>query len=333
MNNRMHHNDLLRHCNPASLYGARKVTLAEGRGKGHRLIEVKTSAGLAATISEDRCLDIVDLSYKGVNLGFLSKNGMTSTVEPERDSFAKYWSGGFLSTCGLRNTGPACEIDGEFFPTHGNIGLTPAEHGSIHVDENEITITGKMRESALFGHCLEMARKITIPSHGAGITVKDCIRNLTPEAEFILLLYHINFGYPFLSEGLELTFPEGAVRGRTAQAQDKIASRTVLTPPIDGAEELVYFYSPTEKDATVRLTHNALGIQAAISYDSSRLPVLAQWKSMKSGDYALGIEPGTSLIKGRKEELADGYSLLVPAFGTLEFGFTLHLHTHGVTHP
>jgi len=321
------HEDLLRYSNASSIYGARRVELIQGRGRGQRLVEVKTAAGLRATFLEDRCLDICELEYQGVNLGFLSKNGIISTAlaNPETDSFTKYWSGGFLSTCGLRNTGPSCTVGSEFFPTHGHIGITPAEYVNLDVTPREVVISGKMRETALFGPCLEMTRKITIPSDGAKIIVKDTIRNLTPEAETIFLLYHINFGFPFLGEDLELYFPEGDVKGRTPEAEEAIDKHTEITPPIDEEPELVYFHLTKQKRATVNLTNQRLGINATIQYDSTKLPILAQWKCMRSGDYALGIEPGTSFICGRKAEIENGYDTQIEGFGTLECGFTINL--------
>jgi len=267
------------------------------------------------------------MEYKGVNLAFLSKNGIISTAltNPETDCFTKYWSGGFLYTCGLRNTGPSCYIDGEYFPLHGRIGITPAEQVNVSVDRNEIIITGKVRETALFGPCLEMERKITIPTGGAKITVIDTINNLTPETETVLLLYHINFGFPFLSEDLALDFPEGKIKGRTDLAENNIHNHKKITGPIDGEPELVFFHQPNEKHANVILTNEQLGIRATINYDNARLPVLSQWKSMRSGDYALGIEPGTSFIRGRKEEIENGYDIQVPGFGSLEYGVTIML--------
>jgi len=319
--------ELLRYCNPNALYSARRVELVSGKGRGQKLIEVKTSGGLRASFMEDKCLDILDIEYKGVNLAFLSKNGLapSASINMEADSFTKYWSGGFLLTCGLRNTGPSCVDNEEFFPLHGRIGFTPAEDVNIHVCENEIVITGKIRETALFGPNLELERKITIPSDGAKIIVNDTINNLAPEAEKIFLLYHINFGFPFLSEDLELEFPTGEVKGRTALAQEKIKDRALISPPIDGEPELVFFYLPDKKDVQVGLTNNQLLMKATVSYNSTHLPILSQWKSMKSGDYALGIEPGTSFIRGRKEELENGYDMSVQGFGTLEFGFEINL--------
>ena len=317
------HKELLKRCNPKALYGARRTQLADGRGFGHRLIEVKTTAGFRMTLSESRCLDILEMEYKGVNLGFLSKNGIFESpiANPENPSFLKYWAGGFSATCGLRNAGPDCEIDGEFFPLHGHIGSTPADMVNISVDEKEIIVSGRIRESALFGHCLELERKIIVPSDGSKVKVLDTIHNLTPKEETILLLYHINFGFPFLSEDMKLTFPDGEVRGRTEEAQKRLADHDVIVTPVDGESELVFFHVPTKSDARVVLSNPTLGFKGTVYYDASKLPVLTQWRSMGSGDYALGIEPSTSFIHGRKEELEKGYDIKVPGYGMLEFGF------------
>ena len=316
--------ELLRRCNPDVLYGARRVELTDGRGRGSRLIEVKTPGGLRASFWEDRCLDIVDLEFCGVNLAFLSKNGLVAdpSHSAEVNNFFKYWQGGFLLTCGLRNTGPPCEVGGEFFPLHGQIGLTPAEEVNVLTSQDGVTITGRMRETALFGHNLQMTREIKVSFERGQIVVKDKVENLSPVPEPLFLLYHINFGFPFLGEELALTFPKGEVRGRTDLATEQIGERLKIVPPVDGGQEVVYFYTPDEKAAQVILANSRAGVEAKISYDSERLPVLAQWKSMAAGDYALGIEPGTSHIRGRKDELADGYDLCVPAFEALEFGFT-----------
>ena len=321
----MNREDMLRHCNPSAVYGARRVVINEGRGTGQRLIEVKTSAGLRASFMEDKCLDILDLEYKGVNLAFLSKNGLTDVRHTEADGFLKYWAGGFLGTCGLRNVGTPCTVDSEFFPFHGRIGLTPAEKINVSVGHDNIVISGITMETALFGSRLEMERTIIIPSHDSKIAVRDVVRNLTPEAEYVFLLYHINFGYPFLNGDLQVEFPEGEVRGRTPEAQAVLDTHEKFTNPQDGASEYVFFYFPTAELPKVKLKSPAVGIDAIIEYDRRQLPVLAQWKCMRSGDYALGIEPSTSRIRGRGEEIENGYDMKVPGFGSLEFGFTLTL--------
>ena len=321
----MNREDLLRHCNPDAVYGTRRVAITEGRGSGQRLIEVKTLGGLRASFMEDKCLDILDLEYKGVNLAFLSKNGITDVRHTEGDGFLNYWAGGFLGTCGLRNTGEPCTHNGEYFPFHGRIGLTPAEHINVKTDYENIIISGITRETALFGYRLEMERTITIPTHGAKIIVRDEVRNLTPETEFIFLLYHINFGYPFLDAGLQTKFPDGEVQGRTPDAQKLIDTRADFTSAVDGDNESVFFYFAKEERPRVWLYNPKLRFGAAIEYERSQFPVLSEWKCMRSGDYALGIEPTTSEIRGRAEEIENGYDVKIAPFGTLEYGFTLSI--------
>ena len=316
--------DLLRRCNhPNTIFGARRVILAEGRGKGQRLVEVKTAGGLRASFLEDKCLDIFDLEYKGTNLAFYTKNGLTDVRHTEADSYHKYWAGGFLFTCGLRNVGPKCTVGDEFFPFHGRIGMTPAEHVSIKTTGDNITITGTTKESALFGHSLEMERTIVIPAFGAEISVRDKVRNLAPEDEYVFLLYHINFGHPFLSEDLVVKFPEGEVRGRGPDDQAVINDHAKFTGPKDNQPENVFFHYPKEEYPVVSLNNPKLNINAEIKYDRKQLPVLTQWKCMRAGDYALGIEPSTSTVKGRAAELESGYNIKVPAFGSLDYGFTV----------
>ena len=321
----MNREDLLRHCNPDAVYGARRVAITEGRGSGQRLIEVKTLGGLRASFMEDKCLDILDLEYKGVNLAFLSKNGITDVRHTEGDGFLKYWAGAFLGTCGLRNVGEPCTHDGEYMPFHGRIGMTPAEQINVKTDYDNIIISGITRETALFGHRLEMERTITIPTHGAKITVRDEVRNLTPESEYVFMLYHINFGYPFLDAGLETKFPSGDVKGRTPAAQKVIDAKDVYTSAVDGGNETVYFYFTEEKRPKVWMRNPKLRLAATVEYERSQFPVLSVWKCLRSGDYALGIEPTTSQIRGRDEEIKNGYDVKIAPFGTLEYGFTLSI--------
>lgn len=320
--------ELLRYSNPVSgLYGVRRVEMAEGRARGQKFFDVRTAGGLRAFISEDRCLDIVELEYKGVNLGFLTKNGINSTAlhNPETQSFRRYYTGGFVNTCGLRNTGFTCNVDGEFFPVHGHIGMTPADHVSVNVTEEEITISGIMRETAFGGWSLEMKRTITLPSDGAKVTVSDVIHNLTPQPEIILFMYHVNFGFPFLNESLKIEYPESEkVIGHPLMpaSQQNFDKRMEITPPVDGDPEMCYSHFLKNKDVTVRLHNEDLGIKGKMCFDGEKLPILTQWKSMRPGDYALGLEPGNSRLMNRENELKDGFDTKVSGYGSLEYGFS-----------
>ena len=87
----------------------------------------------------------------------------------------------------------------------------------------------------------------------------------------------------------------------------------------------MFFHIAEAEYPTVKLDNKQLGISAEISYNAKQLPILAEWRCMRSGDYALGIEPSTSYINGRAEELKNGYDIAVPGFGELEFGFCINI--------
>ena len=101
-----------------------------------------------------------------------------------------------------------------------------------------------------------------------------------------------------------------------------IARHKVIEAPAAQYDEQVFFHEqPGGADGTagVRLVNPALGLFAELRYDTSVLPVLAEWKSMKSGDYALGLEPSNNYIKGRVEERRNGTLKTIEPHGTLRF--------------
>ena len=73
--------------------GIRESVLLRGRGEQMHIAEFYNAAGLRFTVVPDRCMDVFDLSYKGVNLSFQSKNGLTSpqAYTPADGEFAEQW--------------------------------------------------------------------------------------------------------------------------------------------------------------------------------------------------------------------------------------------------
>jgi hypothetical protein len=310
----------------------RPVTLNEGRAKGVTVIELLTAGGLALDLLPDNGLDIGQVSYKGVNLSWLSKNGYDSPAvwDPHEDEFVHSFPGGLVHTCGLRSVGPANRDGGEWHPLHGRYHGIAASCVAATVEREELTanhanhangreaaffvITGTVRETALFGCCLELRRRITVPVWGSSIIIEDTIENLSPKAEEFMLLYHCNFGYPLLSEKAVLELPSPRkTTPRTDFAKTGLGRECVFDAPIDGEEERVFFHdfgsggtaSPAA-DPTVTLRNESVGIGASLSWSADTLPLFAEWRSMASGDYVLGLEPSNCRIMGRSAERANG---------------------------
>ena len=294
--------------NPAQLVTLRRVTVSEGKAKGTEIIEVKTADGLELDILPDAGLDIGQCRYRGINMSWMSKNGYDSpaAISPYETEFVNTFPGGLLYTCGLRSAGPANRDNGEWHPLHGRYHSLQAEQLCAEIVDDEIVVRGTIRETALFGHVLEVRRTIRIPAFGASVTVQDTVTNRTPRDEEIMQIYHCNFGYPLLSEKARLHLPEGRETiPHTDFAKTGLGRECTFDKPIPGEEERVFFQKMKE-DFSARLENPDLVVSMTISWSGDTLPILSQWRSMASGDYVLGLEPTNCYIMGRHDERENG---------------------------
>ena len=61
-----------------------------------------------------------------------------------------------------------------------------------------------------------------------------------------------------------------------------------------------------------------LGLGAYVAYDTKYLPRLLEWKSMKSHDYVLGLEPCNTWGVNRAQALKEGKAAILPAYSSVE---------------
>ena len=311
--------------NPAQLVTLRRVTVSEGRAKGTEIIEVKTAGALELEILPDAGLDIGQCRYKGINMSCMRKNGYDSpaSISPYETEFVNTVPGGLLYSCGLRSAGPANRDNGEWHPLHGRFHSLQAEHVSATIDGDEVIVSGTIRETALFGHCLEVKRVIRIPVFGSKVTVEDTVSNLTPRDEEIMQIYHCNFGYPLLSEKAKLVLPEvRETLPRTEFAKTGLGRECEFDAPIDSEEERVFFQK-MEREFWARLENPEIGVNMTISWSGETLPILSEWRSMASGDYVLGLEPTNCYISGRHDERENGTLPVLKAWESVKNQVTI----------
>lgn len=304
--------------NPQQLYTLRRVTISEGKAKGVTVIEVCTAGGLQVDILPDSGLDIGQVRYRGNNVSFISKNGYDSpaSIMPYETEFLNTFPGGMLYTCGLRSTGPAHRDEEQWHPLHGRYHSLMADHVSTDVEDDTVIIKGTMRETSLFGHCLELKRTIRIPVFGAEVMVSDSVTNLTPKDEEYALLYHCNFGYPFISDKAHVELPEARrTTPRSSFAATGLGRETTFDPPKPGEEERVFFHENMEHRAA--LVNESIHTKMTMTWSDS-LPILAHWRSMASGDYVCGLEPTNCYIMGRGPERENGTLPVLKAFETVK---------------
>ena len=59
-------------------------------------------------------------------------------------------------------------------------------------------------------------------------------------------------------------------------------------------------------------------MRVKLSWSGDTLPILAQWRSMASGDYVLGLEPTNCHIMGRHNERENGSLAILKAFESIK---------------
>jgi len=237
---------------------------------------------LEVLFNKDNALDVVWVKYRGVNISFLSKNGLNDGA---RD-FTGNFEGGFLYTCGMDNIS-GC-VSGK--PVHGSLHYKKCDTAYAYIEGENITVCGEVRECALFGKNLLLKRVYTLTD--SSLQICDSVANIDYKDTEYILLYHINYGYPFLDECLQMEIPATNSAPLTEIAAARKDEMFKITPPVDGGDEDVYYHTLSE--GKIRLTNPEKGITVEMEYDVTDFPVTLEWKSMIGGDYALGIEPSLS---------------------------------------
>ncbi len=257
------------------------IVFDSGKAKGLSAYAIRNGA-FECVVVKDHALDIAHASFCGTGVAFISRNGLSKS----KDSFPKSFEGGLLYTCGVDSISNC--VEGVY--THGTLHGTAAERVSYRVDNGCVTVTGDVPCTGLFCDSLVLHREIKVYSDGVSIT--DRLENTRGVDAEYCMLYHCNFGAPFLCEGGEVRIDYLTREGLTPLARENEYKAARITAPTSAEEENVYYHTVSEGRA--EYISRTLGISAAVTYDTERLPVLLEWKSMAEDDYALGLEPATT---------------------------------------
>ena len=309
----------------------RPLTFAEGRSAGLKAWEVKNGP-LSYKVLADKGLDMGELSYRGVNFSFLSKPGLQgrNPYDTAGDEAIRSIMGGMFFTS--ESICAPCTVDGVDYPMHGRMRTTPGEHLSADAfwaeDGYHLRASGELREAALFGENMVLRRSIETVYGQKSVTVTDVFENEGFRDEPMMLLYHINLGWPFLDENLRLYIPTRKVTPRDAEAQGHEGEYDRMDPPKDNEPEYVFIHdlkSNENGDTRAIAVNGALGLGFEIRWNVKNLPYFMEWKSTASGDYVIGLEPANSSVYGRPyhEELGSVHRLAPFASETNVLTFTV----------
>ena len=219
-----------------------------------------------------------------------------------RQSFPSWetqsFTAGFLTTCGLTAVGSPCTDDGEVLPLHGTIGNTPCERIWWDEDDKNIYIHAVVNDSGFFARKLYMKRRITVSKEEGKFTITDTVDNRGDRESPVMLLYHMNMGYPLLSENAVVEIPSVSVKPRSDHAAKDLSTWHKMLPPTPGFEEQCYFHS-FENEGYASIYNPDIRKGLHISFDPNSLDHFTQWKMMGYREYVLGLEPGNCHPDGR----------------------------------
>lgn len=312
--------------NTSQVGGTQKLIVDEGNGKGTSIIRVRNGIGLDFTILPDKGLDILDVQMGGVQLAWISRNGLVSNsfFNDSGMGWLRSFGGGMLTTCGLRNVGPPEEDHGEHFGLHGRVSGTPARH--VNTTEHWkngtlfIEVSGEVSETNVFGEDLVLRRTYRISSAENTIEMTDRITNQGSTTQQIMLLYHMNWGFPLLTPLARLKRSPGKVVVRGEDQLEVDLWDTFPEPTQDYSERVYFFELDEDEEGRIfyQLENASIERGVRVSWIKEQLPVLTEWKMMGKGDYVLGLEPGNTLPIGRKGTRDKGQAEFLEAGATKE---------------
>lgn len=324
----------------------RKRVLRGGLSDGVDVIDVDNGA-FQFTILPTRGMGIWRGTCNGLDVGWQAP--VAGPVHPgfvnPQDRGGLGWLTGFdeaIVRCGLDNNGaPTTDVvpNNMGVPSeveltlHGRIANIPAHRVEVRVtpgDEPVITVVGVVDESALFYPGFRLQTEISTTCGANAFTITDTVLNLKAiDAEFELL-YHCNFGPPFLEAGSQLETPARLVAPRDPRAVEGIDTYAQYLAPTDGYIEQVYWVEPlaTADGETMAMLRNADASRGVVvRYNTNQMPCFTQWKNTASlGDgYVTGLEPGTDRPNSKTFEREQGRLMKLASGGSHQIQLTIEV--------
>jgi len=330
-------------------WSVKKHRLRGGRRDGVDLIVVDNGT-LRFSIVPTRGMGLWKGWYEGNRLGWDSPI-TDGPVNPSLVNLSAAgglgWLDGFdelLARCGLENNGPPFEVntveaDGSeshaTFGLHGKIANIPASYVAVHVGADpphEISVEGHVEEARLFGPQIRMETRITTVPGSNSLVVRDEFVNLKEQPVELQILYHWNFGPPFLDAGARFLAPIKSVTPRDLRAQQDLDRHDFYGGPEPGCSEQVYFYelharSTVERQTIAMLRNHAGDKGVVLRFQTDQLPAFTLWKNtagLRDG-YVTGLEPGTNYPNARPFEQARNRVVRLPVDGRYKTETTLEV--------
>jgi hypothetical protein len=309
----------------------RLSTLANGQ----RIIHAHNAAGLNLSFLPDRGLDIWQAHYQGIPLTW------TSGGSPHKADYGQSWlgqfNGGLLTTCGLAHVGAAeaDDLNGERRDIHGNFTRLSAQDVNItlydginrlgELDWVGIELRGTLYEGRLFGAQWKIERHYLLSFDQPKLILWDTVINGADQPMPLMLLYHVNLGYPLVREGAQLYTPHERVIPRDPAAEVGFASWGTYDAPLAQYPEQVFYHVLRAQDSTTEVVMHQDDFGLSLKWDCAAAPYFTQWKNTRQGMYVCGIEPGNCIPEGQNAARQAQRLEMVEAGGRRRFDLSLEV--------
>lgn len=303
----------------AAAGGVRSVVLADGVERGIRVLEFRTGGGLRFDVLVDRAMDIGLAEFDDISVGWRSSTGFRNPgLHEVNDEDGLSWlrsMSGLLVSAGLDHTlfGGSVDASPYAYPPratvrhglHGRVANIPARllgYGERWEDGRCVLwAEGEVRQSAIFAEHLVLRRRIEADLGGTEIRLSDTVVNGGFDRTPHMFLYHVNVGWPLLSEGTRFDANVSDTIWSSDSVASQGASHTVFSGPQPGFVEQVYEHVlvPGEDGRTrAQLVNDKLGRGFEVDYDPVAFPAFFEWLNLREGSYAVGLEPSTHHVTG-----------------------------------
>lgn len=311
----------------------RTSVLDDGRGRGVRIADVDNGSGLHFTVLLDRGMDIGEASINGIPVAYQTPVGLVhpSYYNADGVNWLRSFGGGLLVGCGLSNVGIPSEGEG----LHGRLSNIPAEDVAVSkVWKNGkyvLSISGTVREVSFFGENLELRRTISTAMGDNSITISDEVTNRGVRPSPLMLLYHINAGFPLLSEKAVVDGRVIKTTPRTDDAAKGLGEWNVCQKPTAGYTEQCFFHDvEADADGMARMTlrNPESGMAMEVAYRKAELPYFTQWKMMGEQEYVMGLEPANCHPEGQSAEQKNGTLKIITPGEMIAFKVAITLNVN-----
>jgi len=278
----------------------------DGPAAGTRTLLLQPAGGLHTRLLLDRGLDVGRCHFAGYPVDWTSAVGEQLPGHADSGSgWQRGWGGGLLTTCGLRNVGTPSE-------GHGHHGTFSDQHAEDVRSGREIDSSGHIRlwaeatvrDGDALSKGLVLRRTVGLRVGAGVLELKDIVTNESNTTEQSPILYHVNFGYPFLtSDSILSTNALEASYRRGAQPSAPFVE--AMGKPVDDNELFEHLIHGHETPVCVTLTSPNLGLVARVEWDAAELGRAFTWRRRTPGSFVQSIEAANCGLDGRVADRAE----------------------------